>query len=342
MAYYNRPGPVPHYLMDRRRRNNWGYALAGAASAVAATAAKKAIKWSKSQKNQSKSKRRRSGAAYRAQPSLKKKVKELQRIAESDMGTHIYRHKGATRNLSSVGQMTIASLTGVTVSSIEAALAGLRYYNPSTPSSLVTADGTTGSYQKEFFFKRCISKYLCVNNYQVPVKLRMYIVVPKEDTSISPSTAFTNGLTDVGGPSSSSPLVHLTDSEEFGDLYSIVKSVICVLQPGESKLLSYSAKPFQYDPSLIDNHNLSYQRKFGCHTLVTRVEGVLGHDTVANEQGTLAAGVDIQEDRVFEIRYAAGADIKTIAINDTSDVIFTNGGVVSSKPVADNQGYSVA
>lgn len=278
----------------------------------------------------------------RVDVKVRKDIKALKRSVKADMGVHIYRHKGTTVLSSSVGQMSIGSLTGVTNSSIEAALAGLRYYDPSTPATLITAAGATGTYQKEFLIKRQYSKYIAVNNYQVPCMLTMYVCVPKVDTSFSPTTAFQNGLADVGNPSNSSPLVYLTDSPQFHDLWRISKSKKAVLQPGESLSISYSYKSYMYDPSLVDSHADTYQAVHGCHTLCTRLEGVLGHDNAAAERGTLQASVDLQEDRVFEIHYSAGAAIKTIAINDISDVTFTNVGVVSNKPVSDNQSYSTS
>lgn len=345
---------VPEFkarVMPRRRRpvrrGLKKYEMAGGALAgVASMAARQALNWygrpRQTQTTVKSGYRPRRGYVPRKKKTLKKQVKELKRYAEADMGTHIYRHKGTTIRSSAVGFMNLTSLTGVNNSAIESAMAGLRYYDPASPATLVTAAAASGTYQKEFLVKRQYSKYLAVNNYQVPAMVTLYVCVPKSDTSLSPQTTFTNGLADVGNPTSSSPLVYLTDSPQFNDLWRIAKSKKAVLQPGESMMVSYSCKEYMYDPSLVDSHSEAYQSRFGAHTLTVRIEGVLGHDSAAAEYGTLQASVDVQEDRVFEIHYAAGADIKTVVINDVSDTSFTNGGVVSNKPVSDNQSYSVA
>lgn len=336
---YGPPSRIPRGLKK--------YQVAGAGVAgIASMAAKQALRWygqpRRTKTSVKSGYRPRRGRVPRKKRTLKKQVQELKRVAEADTGTHIYRHRGSTIRTASVASMGITSLTGCSTASIEAALAGLRYYNPAVPGTLTTADGTSGTFHKEFYIKRQYSRYLGVNNYQIPCMVTLYVVQTKEDTSISPATAFTNGLTDVGNPTATSPLVYLTDSVQFNDLWKIVKSKRAVLQPGDSISLSFAAKPYSYDPSLVDSHTSAYQSALGCHTLVVRIEGVLGHDSVASEYGSLQAAIDLQEDRVFEINYPAGADIKTIVVNDTSSASFTNVGVVSNKPVSDNQSYSVA
>lgn len=256
------------------------------------------------------------------------------------MGTHIERTRDTGRVVGSVNNIGQNSYDLSTVTTIESVLANLRYYNPSAPATLTTASGTTGTYQKEFLIKRNYAKFFCRNNYQVPCEVSLYLVVPKEDTSITPLTAFQNGLADVGNPSSTSPLVYPSDSPQFMDLWKIVKTKKAYLLPGKSCQITHSTKSFQYDPSLVDSHSLTYQSRYGSMAILVRVEGPLGHDTTANEQGSLVATLDYQIEKVIEIKYSAGADIKYIISNDNSNT-FTNGGVVSNMPVSDNQQYSI-
>jgi len=273
---------------------------------------------------------------------LETKVKNLQRVAESDMGTHIHRVRSTGRVVSAVKGMELTSYVLSSTSEIETALAQLRYYDPNTPTVLVNASGVSGSFQKEFYFRRSYGSFKCRNNYQVPCKVSLYLVRAKNDTSITALAAFTNGLTDVGNPSVTSNLVHLTDSPQFVDMYRILKSKSKILRPGQSLSIFGSFGAFQYDPSLVDNHTSSFQPGYGDMQVVVRLEGCLGHDTtVAGEQSRLAATIDIEYDTVYEIRYAAGADIKYVYVSDGSDAAFTNSGVVSNMPVSDNQAYSI-
>lgn len=272
---------------------------------------------------------------------VKSQIKELKRLAESDMGRLVYRDMAPARLLAGVNAQACSAIAASDTSILEAVIAQLRYYDPSAPSTLVTADGATGTYQKEFYFKRIYSKITYRNNYQSPVLVKSYCCVPKDDTNITPFVAWTNGLTDGANGSYSDMNSYPTDSQQFQDLYKIVSSKTKLLNPGQELVCTHSEKPFQYDPSLTDSHSLSYQTRNKNFLWMTIVSGCVGHDTSLDEQGFLAAGVDIIIERVFEVHYSAGADIRFVYTTNSLDT-FTNGGVYSSKPVADNIGYSVS
>lgn len=304
--------------------------------------AKAIYKLVKGSKSYSAAKRKLSSARVKPFPKqMKSQIRELRRLAEADMGELIYRFRNTFTVRSSVNSIDQGEYFSHTSDTLETILGQLRYYNPSAPTSLVTADGSAGSYQKDFLFTSIYHKIHLRNNYQVPADVTVYKVRLKGDTSIAPLTAFSNGLADIGNPGSSSPLVYLTDSEQFKELYSIESSKSFRLSPGATRTMSQSLKNLLYDPSARDSHTVTYQRAHRNMFFIVRVEGVVGHDSSIAEYGVLQAGVDILIDRTFKVKYPAGADIKWIVVNDSSDT-FTNGGVVSSKPVSDNLGYSVA
>lgn len=315
--------------------------------AVAAAAAAMGGKWS-SKKTKAKAKATRK--AYKTsktkivkrQKNLASQVRQLRRIAESDMGTHIHRIRNTTRIISAVNGIRMDSKILNSFTNIEAVIAELRYYNPSAPTTLLNASGATGSYQKEFFFKRVYCNVEARNNYQVPCKVTLYLIQSKDDTSIVGSSSITNGLTDVGsGLVYTDALLYPTDSPQFVDLYRIVKSVKAELKPADKLSISVDCGSFQYDPSLSDSHALEFQRRFKDMQVLVRLEGVIGHDSVADEQGILQGAVDVVYDTTYEVNYAAGADIKYITLDNNASS-FTNGGLVSSHPVSDNIGYSLA
>jgi len=362
--YVNRP-------LALRRRYDLPYnAAVGAAGAVAAYSAKNAYnslsKYMSATKKKSVARRRKqpyqalnSNANTTRKPykkstrrkrygkgkskvnKLSQTVRNLKRSAEADQGMLTYRHRTTGSCLSSVNAITYDGQNILSSSFYEAVLAQLRYYNPSSPSTLVQADGATGTYMKDFYFEKVFAKLTVRNNYQVPCKVTVYSCKVKSDTSVSPVNAITNGLTDVGAPSATSPIVYPSDSPQFRDLWSVVATTKKVLQPGEEMVVGYSAKPFTYDPSLFDSQTETYQARVGAFTYLIRTEGVLGHDTSAAQYGTLQSGVDWQIDRTVKVKYSAGADIEYVYVVDAS-YTFTNGGVCSSKPVADNIPYSVA
>lgn len=274
---------------------------------------------------------------------MKKQLSQLRKLAESDTGLHIQRKRATGAHSASVGQCSYISQEIFRITDMEAVIAQLRYYNPSAPSSLVTADGATGTYQKEFLFTKMYSMIRFMNNYQVPLRIVGYVCRVKSDTSITPATAFTNGLSDVGSPSATSPLVYPSDSPQLGDLWMVKKKLDKLLLPGQScSMIHNHSKDVQYDPSLADSHALEYQKKYGGASFLWKVEGVVGHDSiVTTEQTNLQCSVDWEQHITYNVKYSAGADIKFIYIDDEADATFTNGGLVSNCPVSDNQGYSL-
>lgn len=288
--------------------------------------------------------RRRKAYMPKPKKSLKQQVKAIQKEIKTNQATLIYKQCGTGRVVqSAVGQQTINGLNPVPMSIYETILAELRFFNPSVPATLIQGSGASGTYDRTYHFKSVYTQTTLVNNYQIPVKVKLYCVSPREDTSITPITAFTNGLTDVGAPASTSPFVDVTDSPQFTKLWKIEKTVKKVLQPGQVLKASHSEKDIMYNPAIYDSHSLDYQKKYKCHYWFCRLTGVLAHDTaVTTEIGTAPCGVDFQIQNKFVVEYDAGVDLKFIVIADTSSTSFTNGGVVSSKPVSDNIGYSQA
>lgn len=272
---------------------------------------------------------------------LSKQVKELKRLAESDMGTHIHRLRQSENLICGANLQNSISISGNSLPKVEAVLAQLRYYDPSNPGTLLQASGTAGTFQKDFFFTRIHCKIIIRNNYQVPAKVSVYACVPRDDTSQTVLASFVSGIADVGNPPITDPMVYLTDSKLFTDLWRIEDSKKLVLQPGAQCVVPWNGKPFQFDPSTADVHNLLYQRLYQAMNYMIFVSGVPAHDATLDEQGTVGAGVDMILDSMWEVKYPAGADITFITVDNQSNP-FTNQALVSNKPIADNQGYSQA
>lgn len=274
--------------------------------------------------------------------TLTKQVRNLSKIAKANMGTLIYRKRTTERLLSSVNEKGYGVAGGdITMSSFETVLGELRFFNPSAPGTLIQGSGASGTYQRSYLFKSVSGKLVAKNNYQVPCRFTVTVCSAKEDTSINPATAFQNGLVDAGNPSSQSQRTYWTDSAEFQRLWKIEKTVRKVLEPGRMMQCSHVVRNVMYDPAIFDSHAQAYQKKNKCWCFLIKVEGLIGHDTSADQQGMTQVGVDIVCDYTYVVEYDAGIDLKYIVVSDGSDT-FTNGAVVSSKPVSDNIGYSVA
>lgn len=282
----------------------------------------------------------------RKRTSLVKQVKQIRKELQSDSARHVYKLLASDKVLCAVNQSNYADFPMVTGTLLEAYMANLRYYDPAVPGTLVTASGATGTYQREIHFKNVNANLELRNNYQVPCKVKVYLVKPKSDTNIAPTTYYNNAIADqlIGGAGSiTTNGIYPTDLRPFMAQWSIKCLKDVVLDAGSTIVVSHNTGSFNYDPSLFDSHALDYQTKFKSFGFLVRVEGVIGHDTsVATEQTTLQGGVDSSTTLRAEIIYDAGVILDDLYLSNLRDATFTNGGVATNKPIADNQAYSVA
>lgn len=279
---------------------------------------------------------------YKKKSNLSKRVNSLERSQRDTMSKVIYKYDSKDTIRPSVGSASYGYRDAVGVAAMDLAIAQCRYFDPANPATLITGSLATPTYKQNILIS-CSSQMVITNNYQVPAVVTYGVAFNKQDTSITPNAAFSNGLSDVGSPDSSSTMLSFKDSPQFRDLWR-VKLKSKRLMPGKSIVIKHFQKGFTYDPSLVDSHNQTYQKKFKSAVYVYRCQGVLGHDSsVSTEQGMLAAGIDCYISSRYIVTYdSGGASVRTIVLNETASQSFTNGGVVSSMPVADNLGYSVS
>lgn len=283
---------------------------------------------------------------YKPKPKtgLKKQVRDLSRKMKADQAYHTFKQRGSSTVACAVDEANHIELGSWNLTSIEASLANLRYYDPAAPGTLVTAAAGTGTYNRDVHISSVFHKILCRNNYQVPVEVTIYGCLVKHDTSQTPDTLYTAGVADqVISGDVNSPLLFPFEMTQVSDLWRSGKTMHKILQPGQQMTCRVSSKAFDYQPATADVHNLAFQNKFRGFIWYVRVEGVLGHDqSVATEQTTLQGAVDILQERVVKITYDAGVNLNDFSILQNEDATFTNGGLVSNKPVADNQLFSLS
>jgi len=271
--------------------------------------------------------------------NLASQVKELSKRIESLNTTLTYRWRSSSDIVSASNNQSAQSTVSChNLTDIETVLGNLKYFNPSVPDTLITVD-FNGAVSKQVRMQQ-YSKMILRNNYQAPVNVRIYKVTNKVDTNLTPTVAFTNGLADIGNPSATSCLVYPTDSPQFNDLWKIQDTKKVVLQGGQTVEMSHSTGWFDYDPSVSDSHASTFQKSFKAYCYLVRVEGTVGHDNAADEQGTLRGGVDMQLNRTYKVKYNGGVELDYIIVFDDGDT-FTNTPVVSLKPVSDNLPYSL-
>lgn len=281
--------------------------------------------------------------APRKKTSLKKQIKDLRQSMLSDQATHTHRRRDVLKVGCSVNQVSNSLTDSTATGTLEAAMANLRYYNPSAPATLVTADASTGTYTRQIHFKSIYEKLTIRNNYQIPAKVTVWSCVPRADTNTSPATFYSDAVSDQTiSLAITSPLLFPTDMKLVRDNWNLKTVFKGILEPGKQRVVKHQTKPFDYDPSNVDTHALAYQKKYGAHIFYIRVEGCIAHDSVnTGEYSTGQASIDTILDRKFVMTYDAGVNLDDFSEDNNATASFTNGGVVSNKPVSDNQSYSV-
>jgi len=272
--------------------------------------------------------------------TVKKQIKEIKKSLKSDQASHIYRLRTTSKIDCNNNEVDNTEFAVMRTTELEAAMANLRYYDPSVPGTLVTADASTGTYTRQIHFKNVHERLTLRNNYQVPCIIRVWYCTPKNDTSISAHTFYTAGIADqcIGGVNTS-PLLYPSDINNVNANWNLHMMKNMILQPGSQTSCAKSTGAFDYDPAQVDSHNLAYQKKYKAHTWYIRIEGVIGHDSVSAQFSTLPAAVDVFMDRKYEITYDAGVNLNDYSYTNSSTA-FTGTGLVSNKPVSDNQSFS--
>lgn len=277
----------------------------------------------------------------RRRKSLRSELYKLKRLANRGVGTYTYRQRQTGRLLCSVNSRNTASTSINGTTNFEEAINNLPTFNPATPGTYTFVDFTAGSLAKSV---ECIyhsGMMVMKNNYNIPVKATMWCCYPKGDTSIHPDTAWNSGLADVSASATrNTPMCAPMDSPHFRDLWVIHKKVQRTLKAGESLVIKHTVGRFSYDPTFHDEHALLFQTRYKSYAFMYQVEGVLAHDTTADQQGNANGGVDWQIFRKYVVQYEAGADIEYKEYVDDNDP-FTNGAVVASYSDVTKESYAV-
>lgn len=270
---------------------------------------------------------------------LQNSIKELKHSESASLGQLTYRRHRAHTLVSANNLQNDFVMQVNRVSDYETVLAQLLYYNPSAPATLTGADGTTGTYQKEFLFKSVYSSVHARNNYQTDCEVIIYLCCPKVDTNSNPDTAWDAGIADDAGNTTARTEygTYPTDYDTFRDTYKAKRVCSKWLSPGQSTEVSYNVKNIMYDPAFVDTHSVAHQRKLKTFNWLVLVKGGIAHDPViTTEQGVIGSGVDIIQKDTYVISYDAGINMSYVYLDNTLDNP-TNGFVQSQKPISDNQ-----
>lgn len=270
------------------------------------------------------------------------RVRQLERKFADTLSTLVYKKD----SIDTVRPSATTALNGyrnvVHQADIESAIAQARFFDPAAPGTLVTGSLAAPTYQQRIRIA-VWTRVLIKNSYMVPCILTYGVLRPRSATSVAPTTAWTNGLTDQGAPSSSSYLLTMQDSIQFKQLWRCMKWYHKTLLPGETVTITHNQPAFMYDPAYFDSETDTWNPKAKSAVVFYRVRGVLAHDTSVSEVGIAPAGVDVQMFSTYKIYYnSGGASINTIVLSQGATSAFTNGAVTGMTDIPDNIAYSVS
>lgn len=287
--------------------------------------------------------RRRRYGVMKRQKTLKAKVDELARAVRAEQGTHLHKLRETGTYPVSAGGVDYYSNPFYTAQ-IKTALANLRYFDPSNPATLITGvDNTSGTYTRNCRIEWVTRKIEFKNSYQVPVKITVYNCFVKADTSSNIVTLINTSATDqVLNGDQTSNLIKPFEMTQMRALWRSKGHKSRILQPGQSFTFGTRIPGFDYKPALEDQQGDNYQVRYGAHTWLIRLEGVLSHDTTLGEYNTGEGSVDYDQRDCLMISYDAGTNLHDIYINDNADPGFTNNPVTGVRPISDNQSFSTA
>lgn len=285
--------------------------------------------------------RKRNMPVKKTVKDISRKVRQLEKKVVAGVSTHIDRIRSSGWQACNQKQQGYGVYVANSASLIEAAL-GRLYYWDITTNAYVNKSGVTGTDDKYFLFKSCCGKILIRNNYQLPCKVTVYRCAAKHAGTTNPAAAWGDGTTDnpSGAISVTNALSYPTDSEYFRQFWKIDARKRVELQPGQEISDSFMTKSFRYYPGVYDESGDTYDPKYRSMVYLVIVEGVLGHDTVADQRSTLQGAIDVIYDTKYVIEYQGNQSFTNYSCIDNS-VAPTTSGVASNMPIADNQTYSV-
>ncbi len=357
------------YAVSRRRTyapSNRQLALAGAryaapyvmsAAKYAARAGYKgaksayayASKRSKSNKNLAKKYGSGSSGKKNFQPNAKasipKRIRRLESAVANERSTVVYRDSAGESLGCSRNEANHQKFQGADASLLQVVLGRVPMFDQATPGTPNFPSLSADDISKSIMMKHSL-KMTVVNAYQVPVKVRVYSCVTKDDSNIHSISAMANGLANM--PDHATNPVTITDrriypsdAKQLYQLFNVKMVKNKILLPGEKIVLTRHSKKFKFDPSEFDNHSSEHQRSWDYHEYLVRVEGCLGHNLLATPTlfGSAQATIDVYTECTVEFDYdSAGAKYYQVRLAaGLGDIGAT--GVVGMSNVTDNQAY---
>lgn len=312
MAMYGAPAAAAAVGYARKNGKNSIRSLTSASKGGAAPLA------GRKQKSKRKSKYCKGikGKASKEICKLKNQMKDIKLSENASLGLKTFRgYESFTQKTSGINITNPTPYDGNSVPLMEAAIVSMKQLDSST-NTIVTNNFNTGTFQRKVLFKSVTSQLVIRNNYQTDCDVKVYLCIPKSDTIHTPTSAWSQGISDqASGVSSTGTLYQYpTDYQLFNDLFRTKVLLNKSLNPGETTKCSHSVNNIEFDPATIDVESENYQPRWKSFQWLVIVQPTLGHDVT--NAGHLQCGVDVLSKYIAKISYDAGANLNTIEISD--------------------------
>lgn len=272
-----------------------------------------------------------------------KMIKKLQAHDRQSLGDMTYRQLGSSRVTFLTNDQGVVPIGGSRTIDLESILSKCKFFDPSNPATLIEGSLAAGTYQRNVRFENITSNIECRNNYGTTMEVTIYKCLVKEDTNNNPITAWASGIPDGSNLSTPNDLgQYPTDYDLVNDLWKLTVAKKVVLQPGQAVKAFHKTGAFEFASSTVDTHALAYQKEYKSFEWLVIAKGVHGHDTSFLQVANMPGGIDFSWTNVYKVKYDAGINIRFVHVDNGNADTFSNAGVMSQKPMTDNQGYSVA
>lgn len=298
--------------------------------------------------------KRRRYSRRRRKQSLKKRVRRLEIDNSAQMSNLLYKEISTDYIETDPNVATYTSYSITSKSQMAKPMAQLRYYNPSAPSTLITADAADLAETNKVMFRNIYAGITLKNNYRAPVKVTVYCLETKSDTNTGPNAQMDAAIADQvlqqGATTwnKANPNIYPTELTFFKQKWKVLDSCTKVLANGRSMTCRCNIPNFWYSPAYNDVNTNNFTTKYKSRVFYVRTQGVLGHEaagvTDGADVGYIGGSLDVSQLIRYNVRYdAGGPSLNLIYVdNPAADTSTTANavGVLNAQNVTNSGGFT--
>lgn len=227
-----------------------------------------------------------------------KKINRINRQLNTLTATYIVKQQLNSNHSCLVGRQNWGEEAGCDKEKLKLILTNLPYYDTDT-NGFTYKNMVNGSQEATFFFKDYSASMRIMNNQNIPMWVRMYVIAPTVDTDTEAIDRITEScssmgkeLTDnfvplTGTLASTTPMLNFSDYKQLKASWRIVKTMYVQLRPGMSAKIRHSVSNIRYKVDFLNTHTQKFQKALKTFRFLFKIEGPLAHGcTIASPAPT--------------------------------------------------------